>query len=302
MTTEIANLRAELRVTRDQLDHFRGEQPNPAVQPPLAKAAEPRGDERLTREAVISIGDELDRAVRQIGDLQARLRRMEAQLGPDRRDPRQAAEPPSAPVPPTAARKDSGPADQERPQYVQVAGKIVVFSPDGRKVAAYDLQARKSQPVPLPAISGVRREFLVMDRNPYRVGTRKARGEIDTAKLSWFFAFDLDRDSKVRRLSAFNALDGTYIGEEIHEPVDRSSVKIYGHTIFGIGRRIYALSTDAKRWGMLEWSPGTTAAPFFQGDSYWVENDGRLYRFNHANGQWEDIYAHAIGGEPAEAR
>ena len=42
--------------------------------------------------------------------------------------------------------------------------------------------------------------------------------------------------------------------------------------------------------------------PFFQGDSYWAENDGRLYRFNYATGQWEDIYAHAIGSEPAEAR
>ena len=304
LTTKIASLHALLGKRAAQLNSIRGEQPKSAVQPPPAKAAELRGDERLTREAVISIGDELDQLVRQLAELQARLRKMETQLGPDRRDRRPAAEPASAPVPPTAARKDRGPGDWDRPHYVEV-GKdyVVVFSADGRKVAAYDPQTSKSRPIPLPPIRGVRREFLVMAENPYPVATRKAPGEIETAPSPFFLALDLDRDNKLTRIAAFNASDGTYIGEEIPEPVDRSSVKIYGGgTVFSIGCRLYALSVPAKRWGMLEWPPGTTAKPSLRGNVYWAEKDGRLYRFNYSNGQWEDIYAHAIGGEPAEAR
>ncbi len=232
--------------------------------------------------------------------LAARRKAIDADGGARRPAPARPAS--STPIPPTPAVPPTplGLGDEGRPHYVQIGDYVVVFSAGGRKVAAYYPQTGKARSIPLPPISGSRREFLVMAKNPYPVASRKAPGAIETVPSPWFFALDLDRVNMVHRLSAFNALDGTYIGEEIDEPVDRSSVKTYGHTVFGVGRRIYALSTDAKRWGMLEWPPGLTAKPFFQGNTFWAEKDGRLFRFNYATGNWEDIYAQAIGAEPAE--
>ena len=277
----------------------------PLAAPKEATPPDSRPDDRIAAMSsyLSKIEGELRRSNETVAEMREQIRKVRGELDSIARDQRQAAEPASAPVPPTAARKDRGPGDWDRPHYVEVGGNyVVVFSADGRKVAAYDPQTGKSRPIPLPPIRGGRREFLVMAENPYRVATRKAPGEIETAPSPWFFALDLDRDNKLTRIAAFNASDGTYIGEEIHDPVDRSSLKIYGGTVFSIGCRLYALSGPAKRWGMLEWPPGTTAKPTLRPHVYWAEKDGRLYRFNYSNGQWEDIYAHAIGSEPAEAR
>jgi RNA polymerase sigma factor (sigma-70 family) len=275
-----------------------------AQAPRSATPAEPQSDNRIRKPSspFIELGDDLDRAIRQLAELQARLRKMEAEFGPGRRDPRQADAQPAPSTPPTPAKNEDQPGDANRPRYVYLSRseKLMVVSPDGDKVAIYDTRSGKSTPLELPAIRGVRREIIVMDSNPVPFGSRRRPGvEIDRVELPMFLALDLDRDGKVTRFASFHGLEGNWIGQDIPEPVDRSSVKMLsGASILGIGSRIYTLTFPARRWAVFESPPGTTPHFFYQENARWAESNGRLFRLNYTTGDWEDIYARAIENTP----
>jgi hypothetical protein len=265
--------------------------------------ASPSSDDRNRQLAssVLAIGDDLDRAMRQLAELQDRLRKLEAELAPVR--PGRPAPAPAAPRPPAApAREDNKPEDSDKPYYVNLGRLILVISPDGSWAGRYDIQAGKPQPLNLPALRGDRREFIVMSddmsKNPHPLGRNRISGvAMESVNHPWFLALDLDGGRKVTRITAFHAIDGTWIDQEITEPVARSAVRMFPGGVLVLGRRIYALSIPAKRWGILESPPGTETIPSYQGHAYWAERRGRLFRFNPATGSWDDIYARALQAE-----
>jgi hypothetical protein len=211
-----------------------------------------------------------------------------------------------APTSPTPARKIQKAGDSEKPFYVELGSVVMVVSPDGSRVGRFDVQTGRPKPLNLPAIRGDRREFIVVPGHisikPYPLDRDRGPGvAMETLKHPWFIALDKDRDSKVTRIAGFNVSDGTWIDQAIPEPVDRSAVRFYPGFVVGLGRRLYALSTPARRWGALEFPTEAEAIPSYRGSSYWAEANSRLFRFNTASGRWDDIYAGAIEDKTADA-
>ena len=166
-----------------------------------------------------------------------------------------------------------------------------MISHDGADGAVYDPESGLSVPLKLPPIQEGRRE-IIFTANGAKEPPHPAL--VEQARQPWYFAMDLDRHDKVTRIAAFSVLDGSWIEQAIPEPVDRSAVNYTGlGQIFILGRRIYAFSGRANRFGVLEFPSGSswTLSPH---NPFHVENNGRLYQFNYATGDWDDVYARAI--------
>jgi RNA polymerase sigma factor (sigma-70 family) len=250
---------------------------------------------------------ELKRSTETVNEMREQLRKVRGELDAIARDQQPAPARPAASTPtpsrPAGEGKDDGDWEVPRYAYLSRSAKIMVVSPDGARIANYDPASGESMPLVLPAIRGIRRELIVMDRNPFALGSRRKAGvEIDKVDGYMFLALDLDRDRKVTRIGAFHALEGNWFAQDLPEPVDRSSVAMLeGAGVLGIGRRIYYLTFPAKRWAVLESPPGKTARLFFHEGTQWAECDGRLYRLNYSTGVWDDIYARALEDKPAKA-
>jgi hypothetical protein len=214
-----------------------GDQVDPHV--PLTPANPPDGDRnRQLASSVLAIGEDLDRAMRQLRDLQDRLRKLEAEIDPVRRD-RPTGRPDPSPTSRSLEKKDSPGGSPNRPYYIYSPSNadgrgpvhsILIASPDGTWVATYDASSGKSAPLKLPPVKGIRREVLALKTTPRQRDLPAFRDVPDKIELSqgtWFFALDLDRADRVTRIAAFDIADGTWIDREIPEPVDRSSVKIF---------------------------------------------------------------------------
>jgi hypothetical protein len=154
----------------------------------------------------------------------------------------------------------------------------------------------------LPAIKGVRRVVLF---RPWKFRPDwSARSPLPNRLIStnhpWFSGLDVDQAGRVTQLVAFNVLDGASSVSDVPEPADRASLKIFlNGAVFRVGRRLYAYSEQAKRWGELEVASGAEAEPYYISGALMVQADEKLYRFDYGAGKWGDIYASTIGDEPA---
>ncbi len=265
--------------------------------PPRSSAStEPASDERMREIAssLVGIDDELDRMRQQFNTLQTRLRKLQTEIDPVRRGRPTRPPAPTPAIPPTAATR---PAD---PTYVNFGGEmIMVISPDGSKVGLFNVRTGRPQPVSLPAFQGSRREFIVMpddiNEKPYPLLRKRPSGTaIENSHFCWFIALDLDRRGNVTRIAGFDPRDGTWIDQPVPDPVDRSAVAMYPGCLLVLGRRIYALSKPAKRWGVLDLPSEAASKAVYQRDGYWADVEGRLFRFNAETGHWDDIYARAL--------
>jgi RNA polymerase sigma factor (sigma-70 family) len=178
--------------------------------------------------------------------------------------------------------------------------KLVVVSPDGARVALYDTQSGKSVRLKLPAIKGVRREVLFRPGMFRSSDADPLPGRMVSTNHPLFSALDMDQAGKVTQIVAFNVLDGASSVADVPEPADRGSVKIFlNAAVFRVGRRLYAYSEQARRWGELEVAAGAEAEPHYVSGALMVQTNEKLYRFDYGAGKWDDIYASSIGEEPA---
>ena len=276
-------------------------EPGETVQPPgPSTPADSPSDERVggMSAAISEIGEDLDRTMRQLAALQARLRRIEAELEPGPRGrPKAAPEAASTTAAATPEARKHGEADApERPQYIGLAELIIVISPDGARAAVLDPRLHQPKPLKLPAMYGVRREFIVTASHPFGLpGQTSPALQVRPATRPWLTALELDGDRNVVQILAFDVVDGNSAGILLPKPyVARSSFTVSRPDVICVGHRIYAFSTAAKRWGVLSLTPGVAANPTFQNGATWAEKNGRLFRFNVETGEWEDLYARAM--------
>jgi RNA polymerase sigma factor (sigma-70 family) len=288
--------------------------------PPIRQApdgADPapgsRTDDRIA--AMSSVLSKVETELKRSGDtialLQDQLRAVRGELDTIRRDQRRDSERPPTPVPPTRGvrttlAKGAEGADRGRgPRYISLnpQGRIVVISPDGARLATYSPGTLSSTPLKLPPILGVRREVIITPLGKDDPRDIPPTGvQMDTTTSPWFFAMDLDGDNKVTRIAAFNVREGVeegkWIEEKVPEPVDRSTVRNFETRLFAIGHRVCAFGM--KSWGVLELPSNANPRMFLFNGRPMVENGGRLYHFDPQTATWNDIYAGAVGADPAD--
>jgi RNA polymerase sigma factor (sigma-70 family) len=159
---------------------------------------------------------------------------------------------------------------KDRPRYIQTSQLIVVSSPEGDTVTAYSTETGKAKSLRLAKAGDTKLEV-----QPF-VGPG----------LAALFL----KGPKVTRIAAFSALDGTWYAQDLRDPVDKAMPIIsQSMAAYGIGRRIYAFSPVAKRWGVLELPEGAVAEPAVGNDAITCEHNGHLYVFSVKTGKWEDI-------------
>ncbi len=102
--------------------------------------------------------------------------------------------------------------------------------------------------------------------------------------------------SKITRIAAANGLNGTWHTQELREPVQGQAMPITGPGVvaYGLGRYIYAFSTAAERWDVLELPKGSRAAPIIGANSVTAEIPGHIYTFNGQTGKWGHLDYRAL--------
>jgi hypothetical protein len=256
--------------------------------------------ERMAR-AIEMMQKRIDQLTNEISELKDQVKTSRARLEPIRRGPQQFGGGQPSTVPPTPAKKGDSTGDTKGPHYIYFNGAVTVVSPDGAKGATYDPGSGISTRLQFPAVRGVQREIVSSSRLFNFQSPERPLPPVQNASQPWLFALDLDRADKVTRIGAFNVQTGEWVDQEVGEPVNHTSVGIVSPGRALIMRpRIYAFSGRAKRWGVVEIAPGSKWSQITPTGPLWIEKDGLLYVFNDATGNWDDVYAHAIGGEPGK--
>ncbi len=164
---------------------------------------------------------------------------------------------------------------RDQPRYIQTEQLIVVSSPEGDAVTAYSTETGKARSLRLA-----------------RAGDAKLRVvPIVSQGLAALYL----KGPKITRIAAFSVLDGTWYAQNLREPVDHATpILSQSMAAYGLGRRIYAFSPVAKRWGVLELPEGAVARPVIGNDRITCQHDAHLYVFSVKTGKWEDIDTRAV--------
>jgi hypothetical protein len=163
-----------------------------------------------------------------------------------------------------------GVAAEDQPVYIQTGQLIVVSSPEGDTVTAYSTETGKAKSLRLAKATDTRLE-------------------VQPIVSMGLVALQL-KGPKITRIAAFGVSDGTWHAQDLREPADMA-MPIVSNSMaaYGIGRRIYAFSSEAKRWGVLELPEGAVAGPIVGNSAITCDHNGHLYVFSVKSGTWEDI-------------
>jgi hypothetical protein len=104
---------------------------------------------------------------------------------------------------------------------------------------------------------------------------------------------------RITRLAASREITGDWIPVDLREPVEGRANPIVGQgiAVYGLGRHVYAYSSETNRWDVLDLPAGTQANPIVGPGSARVENDGQVHEFNASTGRWKHIDTRAILNE-----
>ena len=168
-----------------------------------------------------------------------------------------------------------GIAPKDQPNYIQTGQLIVASSPEGDTVTAYSTETGKAKTLRLTKAGE----------------TKLAVQPVVSQGLAALFL----KGPKVTRIAAFSVTDGNWHAQDLREPTDHAGPIVSNSlAAYGIGRRIYAFSSVANRWGVLELPEGTTAGPIVGVSAITCDHDGHLYVFSVKSGTWEDIDTRAV--------
>jgi hypothetical protein len=176
-------------------------------------------------------------------------------------------------VPPLPGERNSvfggGPNE---PRYMRDGDLFFVTSPLGDKFSIYDSATNKSSTVRLP---GSKESSL-------QVTPIIGAGNLISLMLN---------GPKVTRLYVFSLADWKWYPQDLKEPVAGVLSPILGHSVAGYaqGRTIYAFSTEAKGWSILELPQEAPEEPRMRlpSDSIVVEYDGHIHEFSGKTGEWK---------------
>jgi len=103
---------------------------------------------------------------------------------------------------------------------------------------------------------------------------------------------------KITRLYVFSREDWKWYPQELKEPVAGTVSLIMGRSVaaYAQGRTIYAFSTEAKRWSILELPQEAPAQPGMSvfSDSIVFEFNGHIYEFSGKTGEWKHTDLRAL--------
>ena len=141
-----------------------------------------------------------------------------------------------------------GSAASKDPRYIATSQLIVVASPEGDAVTAYSTETGKAQSLRLTRADDAKLQV--------------------TPILSEGLAALRLKGPNIRRIAAFSKFAGKWHSQDLREPVEEAG-PIVGPTLaaYGLGRRVYAFSAVANRWGVLELADGAVAQPILGTDA-----------------------------------
>jgi hypothetical protein len=163
-----------------------------------------------------------------------------------------------------------GAGGRNRPNYIQTNQLIVVSSPDGDRVTAYSTETGKARSL--------------------RLGKRSESKHVVAPVLSQGLAALYLKGPNIPRIAVFSVLDGTWYVENLREPAaEAAPIVSQSLAAYSIDRRVYAFSSLARRWDVLELPEGVVAQPVVGNDAIICDHDDHLYVFSVKTGKWEDI-------------
>ena len=156
------------------------------------------------------------------------------------------------------------------PSYTRWGDFIVASSPAGDKVSLYYTLTRKTKAVRLFESSDAPHKIIPLFNQ-------------SVAALSIL-------GPKVGRIAVFSYPDSSWHTYELREPVE-SAVPVLGHQIvtYSLGRYVYAFSTVANRWDVLELPDGAKPQAVVGPLTASVEHGGHIYDFDGKTGKWLDL-------------
>jgi hypothetical protein len=167
----------------------------------------------------------------------------------------------------------------DEPRYLRHGDLFFVTSPLGDKFSIYDSATNKASTVRLP---GSKESSL-------QVTPIIEEGSLISLSL---------HGPKIARLFVFSLADWKWYPQDLKEPVTKTVPRFSGHSVVGYaqGRTIYAFSTEAKRWSILELPDEAPAKPEMRlsSDSIVVEYDGQIYDFSGKTGEWKHTDLRAL--------
>jgi RNA polymerase sigma-70 factor (ECF subfamily) len=172
------------------------------------------------------------------------------------------------------------------PRYERHDNLFFVTSPLGDKFSIYGLETNKASTVKLP---GSKESSL-------QVTPIIGPGTLISLSLN---------GPKLTRLYVFSLADWKWYPQDIKKPVAGVLNPIVGSSVAGYTqcRTIYAFSTGAKRWSILEIPEKAPAQPGMRvsSDSIVVEYDGHIYEFSGETGEWKHTDLRALIGAAIKA-
>ncbi len=173
----------------------------------------------------------------------------------------------------------AAPVDDNQPQSTRLGDLIFVSSPDGNKVSMFDIQSGKARALSLSDTKGPRHQVLLMQG-------------------SGCFSLVISGPA-IKRIAVYVPLTsdkkgGVWYPQDLVESTDTASPTASGNYVFyKIGRRVYAFSVTAEKWGVLEIPEGATsltrtgsniggAGPL----EFTFKN--HIYNFDETTAKWRD--------------
>jgi RNA polymerase sigma factor (sigma-70 family) len=176
------------------------------------------------------------------------------------------------PEPDRVKPKPPGPTQSKRPvpNYTRWGDLIVATSSQGDKMSVYYKQTGVSRPIRLFESNQPSHQVVP-------IFNKKA------------VALSIS-GPKISRIPVFSFLDSRWQVQELREIVETASPLMGEQVIiYSLGRYIYAFSTIANRWDVLELPVGANAKVVVGAFTATVEHDGHIYDFSAEKGKWLDL-------------
>ena len=165
------------------------------------------------------------------------------------------------------------------PNYTRWGDLVVATSPGGDKVSLYYSQTGESKAVRLAESAEPPHQVIPVFNQ-----------QLTALSIS---------GPKIGRIAVFNYPDSSWYAQVLREPVE-SAQPVLGEQIvvYSLGRFVYAFSTVANRWDVLELPPGDKPKLNIEPATAIAESGGHIYDFYANKGKWIELDVRAILDAP----
>jgi RNA polymerase sigma factor (sigma-70 family) len=176
-------------------------------------------------------------------------------------------------------------APSSGPTHVDLGACIFVSSPSTDRIAVFDKRTGESKLLELPLPEGSSRTIT-----PISGPEALALHMLDQGGAKM-----VSRIAVYTLWGAGNSRRGRWYPQELREPVDQATPVIGQLSVaYVLDRYIYAFSTRANRWDVLELPVGSRPQLTESENQFKVELGSHIYSFNVLTGQWDDLDLNTI--------